>query len=550
MTAYSAIGYGATAATIFAMTRFARMTGGDALVFDCDKTRGSMLTAQIFGSDDNTTGTARWGLYGEFCEAVISRDSFAEQGGIYGKPKAFWFAPSVAYPSLADVYGDTGSGTVTFAHRKKLLSVLKDGSSIISVTVIDLDTSAVETYESGLWMDGSYRGTLARMAGVTMRNVREARSQHSIINAGVNTKYAPSITNTTVRNARGDILAWRQYPGEQEDGMVDRNTQVANVRTQVTNNVSNKIAFSQPTGYAASDFDDWVYWLNTTGQTSATSTLGVAGDIGDPADGKFATNPGDGFGGKASWAMGEATYEEYQEYVRQVQYDQLGRWWTAAFDSRVTSSTLKTNMQAYGLCADEHTGAVVIDGVVSDPYGITPGMPEGVYFRGDMRMIGVRVATEVETWGGDPALLAKADRGTVRYQPPHCISWAGYTNDLHAGRKATLPGGHRTEGAYGDDWSGAGAGSLFGISMDTVLPHPSQVNNLINPMTPSVDRLYWGQNRLEPALASCGDSCGAILAGCFLLDIPPGYVLYNQVVPYLTIAGAPMSYADVQHLPS
>jgi len=151
----------------------------------------------------------------------------------------------------------------------------------------------------------------------------------------------------------------------------------------------------KPPNYHRGDFLEYIAWINASGYTAA-SQLGLNTDqvIGNPANLKYATNFGD-IGGPLSWRYPNETFEERERLKTELVYQWLGKLYTAAQDSGITSSVLKADVATFGLCSDEH------DDTTNNPAGLVRGMPEIHYTRGDRRIYGRRIRQWKDVWGTD-----------------------------------------------------------------------------------------------------------------------------------------------------
>jgi len=142
----------------------------------------------------------------------------------------YHFEPSVAEKILESMLAEH-AGKITVLRGRQLSGVTKSGNRVTSVIVND-----GETFTGRVFIDATYEGDLAAMAGAAFTTRREAKAEHNEPLAGKVYK------------------AWGSAPHEIGDGSTgagDDTIQAFNYRLCLTDVPGNRVAIPCPPGYRA-----------------------------------------------------------------------------------------------------------------------------------------------------------------------------------------------------------------------------------------------------------------------------------------------------------
>ncbi len=236
---YDVVVLGATPAGIAAAISAARLGHQVALV---ERTNhiGGMMTGGL-SATDRRYRQASGGLFAEFLRRT---ERFYEQAYGKGSPQhracrdGYLFEPKVALQVFWHMLAETPNLHIYLRHE--LVGVIKEGSQITAVLLLDKNRGIRWRMEGKVFVDATYEGDLAAMAGVPYRVGREGRHEFG-------EEYA------------GEIF-WdsrtRQITFGKPEG--DRKVQAYNYRLTLTKRADNRTLIAAPLNYDPKIYEEIV----------------------------------------------------------------------------------------------------------------------------------------------------------------------------------------------------------------------------------------------------------------------------------------------------
>jgi len=510
--------YGATFPGLVAARKAAAM-GCSVAVLEWTGHVGGMTTGGL-GKGDVVTGT-RWGLTRKFFQTIGANAPYSYTDGT----EVVNFSSTEAVAAMEQVLLDSSS--VTVVTGAWLRAVPKTGAQIQAAELQNGDV-----YVAKVFIDASYEGDLAAMAGVTMsygrdswdkyreRIQRDQASQEDWSKPGFNLEGADRDAFKSVDGA-GNLYPQHTWPPYEREMAPSARSQAYGWRFSLSKR-ADRLPWPKPPGYRREDFIFVADMVNNNGGAGSVfplrlSAFEVSNPPGQSGSNKYTTNGGD-LPGFYTNPWTRASYSERIAIQNRAFYLAAGMHYFAANDAAVPA-TYRTNLNAWGLPADEFQ---------TDYIG-APGWPSAFYVRQARTMVGQHVMTTDDVFDdGSGANWYKADS----------IGVGGYFVDAHPYYRWPLPDGQSTmeEGKLG--YTGL---KRYSVPLRSILPHRGQASNLLVPVCASTSTLIMNSLRMEPTWGVLCESAGtlaglAVGAGIGINDVP-----YDVLKARLVADGAVLS---------
>ncbi|WP_052429530.1 FAD-dependent oxidoreductase [Paenibacillus borealis] len=462
MESYEVVIYGATPGGIGAAIAAARQ-GRKTLLLEPTDHLGGMLTSGL-GRTDILSHDASGAVFREFAARV-----HAYYSSTYGEEsiqvkecnQGLFFEPSVAKRILIEMISKENHLQIRMGAELK--SVRAEGSRLSAIRV---QTDAGEWETGGkVFVDGTYEGDLAAMAGVPYGLGRESREEW-------NEEYAGRLYMNFDESKE-------VYPGSTGEG--DDRIQAYNYRLCLTRNRDNFIAVTKPEEY---DREDYTTLATDVAEKRVKSIGDVLNMLAVP-NGKTDCNnhhycmcstdlPEE----NTAYADGDRrTREEFGK--RQRHYIQ-GLLWFVQHDEELPED-FRQDALSWGYAADEFTD-----------YGY---FPPQLYVREARRIQGEYTFTE-----NDARLAPGLERAPVQFDS---IAVGDYPIDSHAVKKREQEGQNKAlEGFLGLNW----LSEIYQIPYGVIVPQA--IDGLLVPVAVSASHMGFGTIRMEPCWMQLGFAAG------------------------------------------
>ena len=371
------------------------------------------------------------------------------------------------------------------------------------------------TLIGSVWVDGTYEGDLANVAGASMVWGRESKDQYNESGAG---RRPVSLTYNVDPYWSDGSLIPHISDGKTMVGLgeADLRMQVYTFRLCITNSPGHRLPFSKPASYNASEWEFWrrLYKNGTDAPQSLRSAgLGCLGpipnnysDCGDSGKGECVKC--DMLGMKhgtdllnGAWTYPNATTK--QRVVirdRHIQYI-LGLLWFWSSDP-ASGTALHEEMAELGYCTDEYVGD---SGFENDP----PNWPYQLYVREAKRLVGDWVWTE---------------HVPSEEKQKRSIGLGAYVFDCHwvtlydvpASADGKIKAAVVAEGRVNQDRDGHDVSGVtqapYRIPYDALLPKRAELTNVLVPVAASMSHVRQNAVRMEPTWMIMGHAAGSAAA--------------------------------------
>lgn len=357
--------------------------------------------------------------------------------------------------------------------------VVKAGTHITGLTTED-----GKTWRAKVFADCSYEGDLMAQAKVAYTVGREST-----------TVYGENLAGVRVETPKHQFL-WKISPYDDQhhlmpyvdpgpmgaDGQGDKKVQAYNFRLILTNDPANRLPWTKPAGYDASQFALLARYLQQFQEHMNRPPVlhDVMNPVAIPAhkadfnnNGPFSTD----YIGK-SWTYPDATYAVRKRiWEEHLLYTQSFLWFLSQ-DSQVPAS-LRAEVNTWGRAKDE--------------FEDTDHWPNQLYIREGRRMVGEYA-------------MHQADLQTDRTKPDS-IGMGSYNSDSHNIQRVAMPGGSvRNEGDV------QVSVQPYEISFRAILPKTSETDNLLVPVCLSASHVAYSSVRMEPQYMIIGQAAGVAAA--------------------------------------
>lgn len=462
MSDFEVVIYGATPGGIGAAFGAARQ-GRRTLLLEPTGHLGGMLTSGL-GRTDILSRDACGAVFREFADRVLAyyRDRHGEDSEqVKACNNGLFFEPSVAMRILQEM--TSKEKLLQVRMRAELKGARVEGNRLRGIR---LQTDEGEREIDGcVFVDGTYEGDLAKLAGVPYRLGRESRDEW-------NEEYAGKLYMNFDESKE-------VYPGSTGEG--DDRIQAFNFRLCLTQDSDNFIAIARPRAY---DRESYASLATDVAERRVNSIRDVI-NILDVPNGKTDCNnhhycmcstdlPEE----NTAYADGDRrTREQFAE--RQRQYIQ-GLLWFIQHDEELPEDFRK-DAQSWGYAADEF--------IHSDYF------PPQLYVREARRVQGEYTFTE-----NDARLAPGLGRAPIQFDS---IAIGDYPIDSHATRKREPEGRNKAlEGFLGLNW----LSEIYQIPYGVIVPR--EIDGLLVPVAVSATHMGFGTIRMEPCWMQLGFAAG------------------------------------------
>jgi hypothetical protein len=288
----------------------------------------------------------------------------------------------------------------------------------------------------------------------------------------------------------------------------DKKVQAYNYRLILTNDPANRMPWTKPTGYNASEFALLTRYVQSykehTGKDpvlrTVTNPVCFANHKCDfNNNGPFSTD----YIGK-SWTYPDASYVDRQKiWNDHLRYTEAFFYFLST-DPSVPQS-LRDDTNSWGRAKDEFTD--------------TKGWPRQLYIREGRRMSGVYV-------------MHQADLQTERTKPDS-IAMGSYNSDSHNVQRVAMP-----DGSAFNEGDVQVSVQPYEISFRAILPKPDQVTNLLVPVCLSASHVAYSSVRMEPQYMMIGQAAGVAAALAIQGKVPVQEVPVERLQSVLQKDGA------------
>lgn len=436
----------------------------------------------------------------------LARDFYQRLGRHYGKAEPVYkFEAHAAEQVFAAMLTEAQVEVL----RGRQLRAVRFAPGTRRIQAITLDDGSA--HAARVFIDATIEGDLLAAAGVATVIGREANAQYGETKNGIRGEntYRQFPFRLDPYWQPGDpasgLLPTIQDEPLGQPGAADHRIQGYCFRSCLTRAAANQIAFTQPPGYDARQYELYRRYAQQGGQLftpvanlpNGKTDLGSWHDLSANLYGlNFAYPAGDP-------ATRQRVYDEHRRFV-------AGLFWFLAHDPALPES-LRAKWRGWGLCRDEFTD--------------NGGWPRRLYVRDARRMVSDYVITEQHTRrvnapvAGDPVAVA--------YWP----------TDTHHVRRIVRDGAVYNEGFVFDDntWG------PFGISYRALVPRRRDALNLLTPTALSSSHVAYGAIRLEWTFMALGQAAGAAAALASAHAKPVQDVPYEQLRRLLVEGGQVVS---------
>ena len=468
---------------------------------------GGMMSGGLSNTDTGQRGPeVISGLAGEFFRRVRVIE---QMRGACLEPCAssFLFEPQVATQVFESMLREAGVAVERSAH---LVDVKKNGTAITSLV------TARGEVRADVFIDASYEGDLMKLAGVPFRIGREPRRMAGADDAAALAEQEDDAGVQRRQLPLGLHIDPYRVAGEPASGLVafveprpdplpevgdgDARVTAYTYRLCVTDDPTNRIPFTRPERYAASDYE-----LHARVAASAPADVDIARNMFNPArvarsrDKNFFKYDLNSSLTLSTDLTGDGLNQGYvdqphagREQIQRIYRDYIQGWFFA-MQTEPRLKALHARVAQFGYCADEFTD--------------NGGWPHQIYVRESRRMLGMFVMTENELLKTRPT--------------PDPVGMGSYTIDSHNVQRYVTPDGAvQNEGDIGVSTNGP-----YSIAYGALVPRRGQAGNLIVPVCVSSSHIAFGSIRMEPVFMVLGQSAAtaaamAIDGGVALQDVP------------------------------
>lgn len=519
--------YGGTSAAITAAVQ-AKQMGKSVIVVSPDKHLGG-LTSGGLGYTDTGNKSVIGGLSRQFYHRVYlhyqkpeawvqqKREEYGNKGqgtpAMDGNERTMWiFEPHVAETIFDEWIKELDIPVVRDACLDREKGVELEAGRIVSITTLD-----GRIYSGKIFLDTTYEGDLMAAAGVDYHVGREANSVYGEEHNGVQTGVLHH------RHHFGVLpqgISPYKVPGDPKSGLLarvsaedpgrfgegDKRVQAYCFRMCLTNDPTNRILFSKPEGYDASQYELLLRIFEAGWRETFDKFDPIPNHKTDTNNhGPFSF---DNIG--YNYDYPEASYERRKEIIAEHERYQKGLLYFVANDERVPAD-VRDAMSQWGLPKDE--------------FKDNGNWSHQLYIREARRMIGKYVMTENELRKVKPT--------------PESIGMGSYTIDSHNTQRYITPEGFvQNEGDIGVTTNGP-----YEISYGSLVPKEDQVKNLLVPVAMSASHIAYGSIRMEPVFMILGQSAATAAAMAIDDEVTVQKVSYSKLRARLLKDGQILEYA-------
>jgi hypothetical protein len=469
---------GATPSGVMAAISAARM-GTDVLILESTDHLGGIVTNGLTLADivkRNAVG----GLFNEYANCIVQyyedkygKDSEQEKlcnGGYNSEPHV---SEQIFHQMLE------GEPRIDILYNHRLLKVLKEGNKIVGLIAEDLsDNKNQKSFSAKVFIDATYEGDLAAMAGAKYRVGRESRSEFDEKQAGL----------IYSRFGFDEYL-----PGSTGQG--DKAIQAFCFRLSMTREPDNRVDIPKPDTYNRQDyffliddiktgklaplfeshlinrdknFQPIQMWAKPNNKVEVNNEH-VHPIVGAPRESADLA--------EENWDYPEASYEERERIVKRYLNYQIGLIWFLQNDPELPPE-YREEARKWGFCKDE--------------FVTNNNVPRQVYVRETRRIEGDYFLTQ-----HDADLIPEIGRTKIQSTS---IGIAEYPFDSHGCHK------------YNPQYPGTREGYFYIKHDPFQIPYgvilPQKVDGLLVPVCVSASHVAYQAIRMEPVFMSLGQVAG------------------------------------------
>jgi hypothetical protein len=461
--------YGATPGGIAAAVAAGRL-GHSVILCEYEDHIGGIVSNGLTNADIGKR-EAVGGLFYEFTRRVLAHYKKQDEGNP-AQPNVklcrdgYWYEANLAEKIFHDLIGTTG-GRVRLMLRHDLKKTTVRNNQLTAITLEDLKTSKPLEVRASVFVDATYEGDLAAMAGAPFRTGREGRSEFNEPHAG----------RVYMKFRENELL-----PGS--TGEADQAVQGYCFRFHVTNVPDKRIPIAQPAGYNRADYHATLEDIRAGRAKRFRDVIQVY----PMPNGRFElnsdhVNPKTGVPSESldltedNWSWPTATQAQRRKLYQRILTHNVGLIWLLQNDPEVPES-LRKDAQQWGWHRDE--------------WPTNNHMPRQVYVRQGRRIVGEAILTE-----RDADLDPKLGRTALRPDSIAVIEWAF---DPH--------GHHKFDPAH----PGTREGYFFVLHEPFQVPYgvlvPKKIDGLLVPVSCSCSHVAYNALRMEPVFMALGEASG------------------------------------------
>ena len=387
-------------------------------------------------------------------------------------------------------------------------AVAKKGTAIVAIRTVDPRQPAggpADTWRAKVFIDASYEADVVMASGASFTVGREARAQYNESIGGVIPN--PSFQRFRVAVdpfwANGTLLDGVEPAAALPPaGSADDRVMPSSYRACITDNAGLRAPWPRPPDYDEARFELLIRLAIGLRNATFHDFVAVYPYFGYPATPNRPMRYDMCENSELSTDQPSRLYTDYvlgnrsvRASVRIAVRNWVSGWaYTLANSARVPAVT-RASAASYGLCKDS--------------FPTNNNWPLQMYVREGVRLVGDRVATQVNTVTG--ACVADA------------VALGAWSIDIHLMRRfaGTRSGVPSTENEGEVGFHGfPGTGTVYELGLSAILPKRAEVTNLAAPVTPSASHVAFGSMRVEPIFMALGTAAGAAAALAVETDTP------------------------------
>lgn len=425
---------------------------------------GGLMTSGL-GMTDIHSLDAAGSVFREYASLVLNhyRETYgADSEQAVHCRQGLRFEPSVGKVIFARLLAAEPLLDTFVSHE--LIAVEKEGDAVAAIAVRPVGGGEETVYRAGVFIDATYEGDLAAMAGAPYSLGRESRDDW-------NEEYA----GTLYQNFRTKEV----LPGSTGDG--DDRIQAYNFRLCLTKNRDNQAPFRKPDSYNRDDYASLIEDVSAgrvKGFSEVCNTVMIPNGKTDTNNFHYCLCSTDlpeenGAYPEGDWTVREAIVKRHREYIQ-------GLLWFLQNEEELPDWFRADSLQ-WGYAADE--------------FADTGHFPPQIYVREARRIHGEYVFTE-----NDARRAPGLGRSPIHYDS---IASGDYGIDSHATRKREPIGQNiALEGFMAIGF----LTEIYQIPYGCIVPR--QVDRLLVPVAVSATHMGLGTIRMEPCWMQIGYAAG------------------------------------------
>ncbi|MCL6519825.1 MAG: FAD-dependent oxidoreductase [Armatimonadetes bacterium] len=492
---------GATPCGISAAIAAARC-GSKVILAEMKDHMGGMMTNGLGRTDIGPRNTIK-GIFGEFINNVYNyyvNTYGPDSPQVKACSNGYYFEPHVAEMIFNRMVKAEKNIKIKYHYRPE--GVLRYFNRIHGVNFLDTKHNRRIQIRAGVFIDATYEGDIAAMAGVPYRVGRESRSEHGESFAGV--LYMDHYTRMVL-------------PGTTGDG--DRRVQAYNFRLCLTRDPNNRVLPKKPDNYNRDEYLQVIESIKAGRIKTVHDILNIEpipnnkSDTNNMPKALISTDLPE-----ENYNYPEASYEERERIIKRHKDYILGLLYFLQNDPEMPEA-LRAECREWGFAKDE--------------YPKNDNFPRQIYVREARRIYGLYTFTQ-----HDAMLAPGLERAPIHTD---AIACGGYSMDSHATRKKEPTHDTTMEGFF----------YLGPITRPYQIPYrimvPEQIDALLVPGAVSATHIGFGTLRMEPVWMAMGQAAGTAAHLARRLQIEPREVPVNRLQSWLVDQGQILTtFSDIQ----